>query len=191
MVFLFGEIDKHLATKVTKRLLRLSSKSKEPIILVINSHGGDQGNAFDLVNTISMLDVPIVTVGHQNVSSAATVIFATGRVRLITSGTSMIHHGIKSTLRLKDELHTSQGMRKLAKTLQHQADEVDELFKNFLILATRDSKLTPRQLRKMITSANGEDIRFSDKEMKRRRLAHDILPSLQHLSAYIEKYLKK
>ncbi len=190
-VFLFGKINKHSSKKIIRRFLKLASKNKEPIILFINSPGGDSGEAFDIIHTITLLGVPLITIGHLMIASAATMLFAVGQVRLVTPATSLIHHNMKSAFTITRARRSSKEIRALAKSFTQKADTLDDLFTQFLILATRDSKLSPNQLRKMIADANGEDIRFSDKEMKRRRLAHDILPDMQCLPTYIEKYLNK
>ncbi|MEN6297322.1 MAG: ATP-dependent Clp protease proteolytic subunit [Rectinema sp.] len=73
-VLLVGEVDKDLSEKVVRQLLLLDSISDEPIMLLIDSPGGDVYAGFSIFDVIRFIKAPVRIVGIGLVASAAALI---------------------------------------------------------------------------------------------------------------------
>jgi ATP-dependent Clp protease protease subunit len=94
-VFLFGVIDDKLAQEVVKRLITLDriSKSKaSPITMWINSNGGSVLSGLSIIDTMTSLRVPVVTVIAGMAASMAGVISVCGYKRVITKNSIWMSH---------------------------------------------------------------------------------------------------
>ena len=78
-IFLFGEIDTHLAKNLVEALLLLDEDAPgEDIDLIINSSGGDYYSAVALYDTFQMLHSDVRTITLGAAESAAAFIAAVG-----------------------------------------------------------------------------------------------------------------
>lgn len=68
-----------------------------PIMIYINSEGGEVHSALSLYDFIKKSPVKIITVINGNASSAATIISLSGHERRITQNSYMLIHNISST----------------------------------------------------------------------------------------------
>ena len=96
-ILLHGDVDGEMAEKLHQGLHTLSSISKRPVTLIINSDGGRLDEAFSMFEHIrhSPCDVLGLVVGRAY--SAATIILQACDKRFMTPGSElMIHEGTTS-----------------------------------------------------------------------------------------------
>lgn len=191
-IFIFGKIDETLHKKVTRQLNKISliAKPTDTLLIIINSGGGDEQLTVKIIEAIIDLQLPIITVGHKIVGSAATMLLAIGGHRLVTAKTKIVHHEIRLKINLPKNLYRVSELVDLANSLLGVAKimfkERDFVFK----IITRDSKITPTFLKKIILQANGNNVYFSSREAKKVGFVHAIIPSLRHVRSYVEKKIK-
>jgi ATP-dependent Clp protease protease subunit len=90
--FLQGPVDSDMLRTAWSSLAALGIS--KPVVVFIDSGGGDLSTAFSIYDLISNFENHVTTVCLGEVSSAATVIFAAGDVRLISENSfCMIHNG--------------------------------------------------------------------------------------------------
>lgn len=74
-VMISGEINKDAADSFAEKMLVLDAESKEPIIVYINSPGGDVDSGFAIYDMIRYVESPVTVVGMGLVASAAALIY--------------------------------------------------------------------------------------------------------------------
>lgn len=93
-VMLVGEITTKSIAKAMERMLELISEDSGPIILLINSEGGSQGEAMSFYDFIRSLGVDVIGVVCGVCYSSATVVWQACHKRYITkSSCFMLHEG--------------------------------------------------------------------------------------------------
>ncbi len=78
ILFIANEITSDLASSLCATLYYLNTKSKDPIIIYINSSGGDITSLFSIYDMINIIESPVSTVCMGEASSAAAFILAAG-----------------------------------------------------------------------------------------------------------------
>ena len=91
-VFLYEVIDAVSSKRVCKELVALDKISKEPIVLVINSPGGNITDGFAIMDTMRAIKAPVVTVITGVAASMAGIISVTGSPRIISSNSYWMGH---------------------------------------------------------------------------------------------------
>jgi ATP-dependent Clp protease protease subunit len=93
-----GEVDERMYRKILRGLRILTNQSSEPIVLVLNSAGGDLYEAFAIHNSILASPAPVDVHVSGICMSAALVILAAGRLRSASPLSSfMVHDGTMAT----------------------------------------------------------------------------------------------
>jgi ATP-dependent Clp protease protease subunit len=95
-IYLSGNIDHIMALQFRKALKRFEQSSPtEPVIVEINSDGGDLDATFMMLDTMSLAPTPICTIVTGMAMSAATLILAAGTYRMaLPNAQIMVHQGI-------------------------------------------------------------------------------------------------
>ena len=110
IVLLFGPIDKVLAQKIISQLIYLDTINSEPILMVINSPGGDADAGFAILDIIRAIKSPVKTLANGIAASAATVVllaskkewrFATKNARLLIHQPSTGTQGTASDIEIQ------------------------------------------------------------------------------------------
>lgn len=130
-IYFYDSVDKHTITELIKLLgdieeehLDYATKNKfnpAPIYLHINSFGGHVFQAFNAVDYIERMRVPVYTVIDGCAASAATIISVVGKKRFIGKYSFMLVHQLSSSFwgkldKIEDEV---ENLRKLMNTIKN------------------------------------------------------------------------
>jgi ATP-dependent Clp protease protease subunit len=135
-------------------------RKENPILIFLNSHGGEVVNSLAAIGMFEMSKTPIVTIGLGHVSSAAAVILLSGHRRLCLPYTQIMIHEISGRAegkinRLSDYLDESKNLQTLY---------------NKIIMAK--TKISKQQLDEAYTL--NKDWTFGFKEAKRLGVVDDL-----------------
>lgn len=98
VVWLTGDIDLETTVRALKGLSVLDRLSEDPIILMINSEGGDMVQGFAIIDAISHCRSQVIGVVRGNAQSAAFVILQSCQVRRASKhAVLMTHAGSRTT----------------------------------------------------------------------------------------------
>lgn len=119
IVMLFGPIDKVLAQKIIAQLLYLDTINNDPILMVINSPGGDADAGFAILDIMRALKSPVKTLANGIAASAATVVLLASKkeLRFATKNARLLIH------------QPSTGTQGTASDIEIQAKAIRELRK--------------------------------------------------------------
>ena len=92
VVWLTGDIDLETTVKCLKGLSVLDRLSEEPIILMINSEGGDMVQGFAIIDAIAHCRSQIMGVVRGNAQSAAFVILQSCNIRRASKHAVLMTH---------------------------------------------------------------------------------------------------
>jgi len=115
-VWLIGEINVYRAGKVLLALSALST-SNEPIVVFLNSVGGDLAHALAIYDAITILrkgSLRVDTIGIGLVASAAFILLQAGERRLLTPNSIVLIHEVASWTvgSLSEHEDSLKGLRK-------------------------------------------------------------------------------
>jgi len=96
-IYLMNDMNDENISKIIKSIHILNRIAPTPIILWLNSQGGETSNMFALYDVIVSSPAPITTIGLGEVCSAALLILACGAKRLATENCWSLHHQISYT----------------------------------------------------------------------------------------------
>ena len=127
---------------IVKRILRYNREDKDipiedrkPIMLYVNSPGGDVTDALVLCNVVTMSKTPIYTVNMCACFSASGVILACGHKRYALKGSSVLIHSGSTYL---------GGTREQADSAKKFVDKSDKRFNEILFTRTKIDQKTYR-----------------------------------------------
>ncbi len=80
-LFLFGQITELLSLDIIEGLLKFDDKNHEPIILRINSGGGELPSAYGIIDTMRFIKSKVITYITGRAASAAALISISGNGR--------------------------------------------------------------------------------------------------------------
>lgn len=93
-LFLFGIIDETLAKDIIRKLIVLDKINTKPIILWINSRGGNISDGFAIIDAMKGVRPYIVTIINGCAHSMAGLISITGNQRIITENSTWMSHDV-------------------------------------------------------------------------------------------------
>ena len=130
-IYFYDAVDKYSITQLIKLLGKMEEKHLDyairnkcepiPIYLHINSYGGGVFQAFNAVDYIERMRVPVYTVIDGCAASAATIISVVGKKRFIGKYSFMLVHQLSSSFwgkldKIEDEV---ENLRKLMTTIKN------------------------------------------------------------------------
>lgn len=92
IILLNGEINDALSSSICAQLLYLSSLSKQPIIIYINSQGGSVSAGLAIYDIIRYLPCPVHTIGMGMCASMAAILLCAGTKRYALKNCSIMIH---------------------------------------------------------------------------------------------------
>lgn len=140
-IWLNSEFDNDSVLKVREKIIKESQLSPEkPIIVYINSYGGNVDSLNSLVDTFESLPNKIVTVCCGSTMSAGAVLLSAGEDRYITPNSRVMIHKV-STMNwgnaddIKNEAHeveriNNKLMQILAKNCKKSANQINKLLRD-------------------------------------------------------------
>jgi ATP-dependent Clp protease protease subunit len=137
-VLVFGEVSMEMAQKISAQLIALSTHSKDPIKVVINSPGGHVEAGDTIHDMLQFIDCPVYTI-------------ATGWV---ASMGAMIHLGVPKKYRLclpntRFMVHQpSGGMQGTAMDIKIQAEEIIKMKERLNQIISRETGQNIEKVRK-------------------------------------------
>lgn len=170
IVMLFGPIDKVLAQKIIAQLLYLDTIGSDPILMVINSPGGDADAGFAILDIIRALKSPVKTLANGIAASAATVVLLASKkeLRFATKNARLLIH------------QPSTGTQGTASDIEIQAKAIRELRKVGSQLIADQTGKTFEQVEKDIH----RDYWMSAEESKNYGLVSKLVDSISDLIKY-------
>ena len=97
-LFVGGEINTDFGNWFTRVIRYLESKSRDPIIIWINTPGGDVQSMFTFHDLVRASPCEVITIGTGQVCSAGVLMLACGNRRLVTESTILMSHRGVDTL---------------------------------------------------------------------------------------------
>lgn len=91
-VFLFGVVSEELIYKVIEKIIALDKLSQEPIVLYINSPGGNISDGFALIDVMRGIGSPVITVIVGEACSMAGIISIAGVRRYMSANSTWMAH---------------------------------------------------------------------------------------------------
>jgi ATP-dependent Clp protease protease subunit len=140
-IFLTGKIDEKLADKLIKEMIALDILANTPILLWINSRGGEVASGFAIVDCIKGLRSPLITAINGRACSMAGVISISGTKKIMSEHSVWMIHDMFTG--------AYDYMEKVRDKIKFSEELQTELFK-FL---RNNTKLTEKDLEK---ARNGE-----------------------------------
>ena len=92
ILFMESDFDDCEINKLKKDLILLDSSASDPIIIVINSRGGDADNLLCLYSIIQNLSCPLITIGTGYCYSAGALLLLMGDERYALPETRIMFH---------------------------------------------------------------------------------------------------
>jgi ATP-dependent protease ClpP protease subunit len=122
--------------------------------VVIDSPGGMVDEGFEIYRFIKSFDIPVTTIGVNDVSSIATVIFMAGNERIITPGTRFMIHKPLIDFEGFDGVLTESDLQNLLTDIKKADKRIRDFYTNNTPLTTdtldilmkRETTLTPEKV---------------------------------------------
>jgi len=151
-LFITSDVDEWMVDDFRKKMLYLETKSKNPIMVVIDSYGGDEYGMFAMYDIIRNSNCKVITCCNGKAMSAASLLLAAGDDRIMTSNSVvMIHEGWESlehySNRLISEAEEVKRLEDLYKKLMQKHTKLDNVF--FKKMVGKNIYLTPEQCKKL------------------------------------------
>lgn len=133
-----AQVEARLTLSADEQLVVEGQLAPKAIELHLTTYGGAVHAALAMVDTISMLRVPVHTVVSGFVASAGTLISLAGARRSITPHAMMLVHEVRG------------GVWGRASEVREQCENIDKLMAAIIRFYTERSKLTEEQLREVL-----------------------------------------
>ena len=144
-LFLNGEISPYTVYDVTKNILQFNKEDKgvdpserKPILLYLNSEGGDLYACFELIDAIKMSKTPVYTINLRYQYSAGFLIGLAGDKRFAAkNATYLLHDGYcafeGSSAKMQDSVEFQSKIRERVRqfTIEHSKITPEEYDKKF------------------------------------------------------------
>jgi ATP-dependent Clp protease protease subunit len=158
-VFLTGDICEESSLNIVVQLIALQEINKKPIVLWINSCGGDLASGYSIIATMRMSTAPIITIINGEACSMAGNISLYGHRRYITSESWWMAHDVASCQR-------ESASKLIARTFQLQKEQC-----NWISLLKEKTKLTAKDLE----IAQNQELWLSAIQCKEKGIVDDVL----------------
>ena len=91
-ILVAGDVEPGMANSIISQLLQLDSVSQQPIVMYINTDGGDVHQAFAIYDTMRSIRSQIITVAMGTCMSAGVILLQGGDVRTSMPHTRLMYH---------------------------------------------------------------------------------------------------
>lgn len=156
IIYLFGEITDHLSSLIVMQLIYLNGEdSTKPIMLYIQSYGGDLYSGLAIVDGIGSIKAPVYTVAIGCVASAGALILSVGaKVYATLYSTIMLHQphggakGQTTDLTIQvDEMNKKKNITAgiMFNAIEQRKKNPNLTFQKFSEMLERDSYFTPNE----------------------------------------------
>lgn len=163
-ITLWGEITDHKVLSVMDKILWLESINNEPIILSVNTVGGDVPAAFALYDCIRRVQCKVVVVTTGFCGSAGLLILASGDVRIASPLTRFFYHEL---IQIREgEINSLEANNGIAMSYSNDLKLYNKMLKERMSIDKDDWK---RYFKRRTYSY------FNAEEAKRFGLIHSIL----------------
>jgi len=95
-IFLYEEVTQVVAQRINKELFALDTINNNPIMLYINSEGGNCACGLSIINTMRSIDSPVVTIITGEASSISAHISVSGNKRICYDDAVWFEHEIST-----------------------------------------------------------------------------------------------
>jgi ATP-dependent Clp protease protease subunit len=134
-ILTLGDIELEEVNNVIKAIYNINHDDRdkelpkrEPIKLIINSHGGDVYSGLGLIDVIEHSETPIYTICHGAALSMAMVVFAAGHVRYASKYATFMYHEANYGLEGKVIYHKQE---------VKEAERTDKMCDDYLLAKTK------------------------------------------------------
>lgn len=135
-LFLSSEIDESVTAYTIKGMIGLAEISDEPILLWINSPGGNALDGFAIIDTMNSLKAPVLTIINGKACSMAGLIALAGKQRAMTANSIFMAHEMTA------------GNYDYAQKMFDRTEFYQELNKRIINYLSTHSKLTQADIEK-------------------------------------------
>ena len=160
VILINGEINDQAFATVEEKLSEFEREGDGPVIVRINSEGGEVYAALAIVGRLTSSPIEIITEGYGPVMSAATLILACGNKRRLSKYAWFMHH--ESTVKLKGRISNV-----IAELEQEKAEE--------LRWAVAMAELTNQDLKFWIKKGTGTDLYLSPEQCLELKIIDEII----------------
>ena len=165
IIFLDGTVTTESALKVIKQIMALSL-TKEPIVLIITSTGGEITAGLSIIDTMKCCEIPITTVVMSYAYSMGAVIASAGTKRLIMKNSRMMLHQPL----ISEFAGNVSEIEKLSERMQETKDKINRILAD-------NCKRTLKEVAKV----TDKDTFFTSEEAKEFGLVDEIVTDLGEL----------
>ncbi len=89
---LVGDLTESSARSIIRGIIRLARENTDPVVLVIDSTGGETNQVFAILDTAKLCRIRLYTIGTGNVYSAGLFLLQIGHIRLGTRNVELMLH---------------------------------------------------------------------------------------------------
>lgn len=136
-IYFSGPIDYDTTLNVIDQLLCLSTTSKEPIKLYINTEGGSLTDALAIYDVISTVSCPVDTVVQGLCASGGILLFLAGRNRYCSQNSLFFYH--QPVLKIQN-INSSNFSKDLSEAYDLSKDLLDNIVKRKTQINSQDWK---------------------------------------------------
>lgn len=180
-VTLTKEIDAVSALEVADKLYQAATLDDVPIVLLINSPGGDVNATLMLVDAIQSLPVPVIGLTMGNAGSGAFYAFQACHHRVMMKHSMLFWHHMVSTT-IFDVVKTAEEAEKRSKDYKKVNDHILSFLKKRLALP-------PEEWDKIFGNKN--DILFNSSEALKYNLTDKVITKITQLQTFFKNNERK
>lgn len=111
IVSLWGKIDTADINRVIDLLLRFDAASAKPVTIFVNCQGGDVSEGLKLIDTLSLLRSPVMTVGLGLIEGAGLLLLAAAQQRVLFPSAILSTSGLWDLPHLHEAAKRTMGLR--------------------------------------------------------------------------------
>lgn len=162
-VYLLGEINAERMKQISSDVIRLwREKPKEPIMLMLNSAGGDVDPAIAFCEVVQLRRIPLEAIVFFSADSAAIAILCSCRKRRATPSSTFLFHSINKQ---------AGGARLTEKDFKFHAEDLAHSTRVYCKIIARATGHKPEEIAKLMEAGTALDA----KAAKRFGLIHQII----------------
>lgn len=180
-VTLTKEIEANYALEVADKLYQAATLDNVPVVLLINSPGGDVNATLMLVDAIQSMPVPVIGLTMGSAGSGAFYSFQACHHRVMMKHSMLFWHHMVSTT-VFDVIKTAEEAEKRSKDYKKVNDHVLSFLKKRL-------ELTAEEWEKIFGGKN--DVLFNSTEALRYNLTDKVITKITQLQPFFKNNERK
>ena len=165
-IFILEYITNATCNRVVKEIIKNRPEPEEPIVVYINSTGGEEEADYAIYEALRMSGRKIITHAVNEVCSSAITVYLAGDERYATNYSRFMIHRPFEAVQSESEY--------IADTYRHHAKGLDAMADSYFRLICKRSELTQERLKNFIKSSYENNWFFDTKTAKKWGVVHEI-----------------